>query len=537
MSEAESASIRRSRRFDDQLRSASLRRALARDRREGADEDRGMRVHALDVGQGQSTLVETPAGETLLYDGGPPAGYGEPTGTYGGETVLAALDRLGVDRLDHVVVGHYDADHVGGLVPVLERAAASGNDLSVGQVYGPDPSLTETKATARVDDLLDALDAAGKSIRGVGAGDEVDLAGTTTTVLNPWDWDHDDEAAVDDQNERSVVLHVDDEASDGAALLTGDVSGATEEKVAANYPALLAEVDLLDAPYHGSARSPGALLRTCDPEVLVFSACHDAGPGHPHDQTLRAVEEQDVPAVLSTGVHESVSVSFAPGRGPRTVAGRDDAARTPEAIQQAIRPEGWDGPMVEPNEAASPEAGAAPRPDGHDDATRLVDAAATGLVASGERTPPEVARAVESGALAARLAGTLVEAARAAGLDDAADALGSAPSLGAAHAEVFEAAREAGAVDDVVAALPGEDRRTDEGPTPEVAEALRAAREDGELDRLVRGGLADAAERAPTTAVARQLFDAAADGAFAAGVDRSGRDDDGRGSEPGRGAA
>ena len=535
MSEGETESVRRSRRFDDQLRSASLRRTLVRDRQADEERDRGMRVHFLDVGQGQSTLVETPAGETLLYDGGPPTGYGEPTGTYGGETALAALDRLGVDHVDHVVVGHYDADHVGGLVPVVERAAASNTDLSVGQVYGPDPSLTETKATSRVDDLLDALDAAGKQIRGVGAGDEIDLAGTTTTVLNPWDWDHEDGPAVDDQNERSVVLHVDDEASEGTTLLTGDMSGATEEKVAANYPALLADVDVLDGPYHGSARSPGALLETCAPAVLVFSASHEAGPGHPHDQTLRAVEEQGVPEVLTTGVHESVSVAFAPGRGPRTVASRDDVARTPEAVQREIRPGGWDGPTVSANEAASLEAGAAPRATDYDDPTRLVDAAATGVVASGERTPVEVARAVESGALADRLATALEAAGRAAGLDD----VGPTPTLGAAYDEVFDAARAAGAVDDVVAALPGEDRRTEEGPTPEVAETLRAAREDGELDRLVRGELADAAERAPTTAVVDQLFAAAADGAFAAAVERTpeGRDADGQGSESGRGAA
>ena len=73
-----------------------------------------LRVHFLDVGQGDSTLVELPDGKILLVDGGDDL---ESTST----TIMRYLKALDIDTIDYLVVSHADTDHCGGLDVVAEH--------------------------------------------------------------------------------------------------------------------------------------------------------------------------------------------------------------------------------------------------------------------------------------------------------------------------------------------------------------------------------------------------------------------------------
>lgn len=69
-------------------------------------------VHSIDVGQGNSVLIELPNGKTLLYDAGP---------TDAGDTVVSYLKTQGITSLDAIVASHADEDHTGGFLTVLEE--------------------------------------------------------------------------------------------------------------------------------------------------------------------------------------------------------------------------------------------------------------------------------------------------------------------------------------------------------------------------------------------------------------------------------
>ena len=69
-----------------------------------------MWVHMLDVGQGDSILIETPAGDAILIDAGPASGQ-----------VSSQLAKLGVEDLDLVVATHPHADHIGGMRSVIVK--------------------------------------------------------------------------------------------------------------------------------------------------------------------------------------------------------------------------------------------------------------------------------------------------------------------------------------------------------------------------------------------------------------------------------
>lgn len=88
----------------------------------GVDLDRGkLRVTVLDVGQGDSILVETPSGRTMLIDGGGPNDESEvDPAEVGRKTVIPYLRYRGIGKLDVVVLTHPHSDHSGGLVAVLK---------------------------------------------------------------------------------------------------------------------------------------------------------------------------------------------------------------------------------------------------------------------------------------------------------------------------------------------------------------------------------------------------------------------------------
>jgi beta-lactamase superfamily II metal-dependent hydrolase len=80
-----------------------------------------LEAHYIDVGQGDSILVQLPSGQTILIDGGTAsAGY----------TVVAYLNRLGVSKIDHLIATHPHEDHIGGLITVLRA-------IPIDKVYMP----------------------------------------------------------------------------------------------------------------------------------------------------------------------------------------------------------------------------------------------------------------------------------------------------------------------------------------------------------------------------------------------------------------
>jgi len=84
-----------------------------------------LRIVSIDVEGGAATLFVTPEGKSLLIDTGWPAGFGEmpsPDGTQeAADRIVAAAKKLGVSKLDYVLVTHYHDDHSGGLAALASK--------------------------------------------------------------------------------------------------------------------------------------------------------------------------------------------------------------------------------------------------------------------------------------------------------------------------------------------------------------------------------------------------------------------------------
>ncbi|MCY4624910.1 MAG: ComEC/Rec2 family competence protein, partial [Chloroflexi bacterium] len=226
--------------------------------------DGRLTVTFLDVGQGDAIFIQTPSGKQLLIDGGPdPEVLQRELGN-----VMPFWDR----SLDVIVLTHPDADHLNGLVSVLERYdVALVAETGVASTSAQYASWQRLLANRHDPQTLDAF--AGQELR---IGD-----GVVIRVLHPAEdvpaW------TPDLRNNSGVTLRL--SYGDVSFLLPADIHRYAEEALVASGASLRATV--LKAAHHGSATSSSqAFLEAVQPEYVVVSAGAENKFGHPATEVV-----------------------------------------------------------------------------------------------------------------------------------------------------------------------------------------------------------------------------------------------------------
>jgi competence protein ComEC len=290
-------------------------------------------VHNINVGQSTSTLVVGPTGETMLID----------TGDFNddGELVLAYLQRHDIDRIDHLVVTHNDADHIGGNAAVIEYYETEAD--GIGAIH--DPGIAASTNT--YEEYLDAVERHDVRLLETREGDRIDVEGVDVQVLGPSEPYLADGA----RNENSIVLRL--EYGRTSFLWTGDAEAQQEAYLVEHYgPQLNSTV--YKAGHHGSgSSSSGPLLNAASPEAAVISSAYQSRYGHPHEEVLQRLADRSIPAYW-TGVHGNV-VLVSNGEG---VSIRTQQAATTDPLTLRDAPSVQPGSTVPVEERA--RIGAAP---------------------------------------------------------------------------------------------------------------------------------------------------------------------------------
>jgi competence protein ComEC len=251
--------------------------------------DDKLHVTFLDVGQGDAIFIETPGGAQILVDGGPD-----------GSAVLSELGRQMPfwDRtLDLVVLTHPDADHLTGLIAVLERYGVRA------VVAGHAPHKTDLLQTWET-----ALATGGAlPIQGQ-AGTRLELSDDITLdILHPVpnsSTANEDEINASTTNDNSVVMRL--VYRNVAFLLPGDVEAEVEQRLVRSGAYLRSTV--IKVPHHGSKTSSSqAFLAAAQPQVAVISVGADNDFGHPSRDVLQRL--QDTPHVYRTDRDGCVTIS------------------------------------------------------------------------------------------------------------------------------------------------------------------------------------------------------------------------------------
>ncbi len=238
-----------------------------------------LRTDVIDVGQGTSTLVRFPTGETMLVDGG---GFRDDSHDIGRLVVAPFLWNMGVRKLDHIVLSHDHPDHRNGLRFIL-------SNFDTGCFWTS--KITEYRKRDGSSPLEEIASRRGIKVRSFpDLLNELAIGDARVNVRHPGPEDIEHPHS-DSLNDTSLVIEV--VFGDTTLILPGDIGAEVEssitEKFAKNRQVLLV------APHHGSEYSNSAeFIDALRPIGVIFSCGYANQFGFPAPGALNRYEERKI---------------------------------------------------------------------------------------------------------------------------------------------------------------------------------------------------------------------------------------------------
>lgn len=204
----------------------------------------------VNVGQGDCSVIKLPHGKTIMVDGGGSASYS--TYDVGSAEVMPMLRKNGVEKVEAVILSHYDKDHADGIVTVMDN-------LEVGEIFMPD-YLPNTPYR----DIIESKAAeTGTRVHYINSSCAMSVADVLVKFIYS-----DFQKNSDNDNDKSLIAKV--SYGNTSVLYTGDISRLSELGIEKE------KCDILKIPHHGSKSSTSEhLLRNTMPAFCVFCLGED----------------------------------------------------------------------------------------------------------------------------------------------------------------------------------------------------------------------------------------------------------------------
>ncbi|MFW5998702.1 MAG: helix-hairpin-helix domain-containing protein [Bacillota bacterium] len=262
-----------------------------------------LKVHFIDVGQGDSILIQSPEDKNILIDGGNRWNKVE-------EKLISYLKKQEVTTLDAVVSTHPHADHIGGLSAVIR-------EFEVEQIY--DSGRIHTSKT--YENYLLLIDEKDIPFVTPRRGDVLEIGELSFKVLHP---DQNKDVNQYSLNNSSLVLQL--EFEEISFLFTGDIEKEVQQEIVDTDIDIKANI--LKVGHHGSETfAHEVFMRRANPEIAVIQAGEDNRYGHPHEETLNLLKEEDI-EIFRNDIHGDIIITAAGGEY-EIDAGKDKTPRAP----------------------------------------------------------------------------------------------------------------------------------------------------------------------------------------------------------------
>ena len=222
-----------------------------------------LKVHFLDVGQGDSIFIELPTNETILID----ASIKDAS-----NKIINYLREENVSKIDYVFATHPHSDHIGGMSAVIKA-------FDIGQIYMP-KAVTTTKT---YENLLLTIKDKNLKIKAAKAGNTIiDTDDLKLVVLAP------NQDSYESLNNYSIVLKL--TYKEKSFLFMGDAETLSDKEITGDIQA-----DVLKVGHHGSRTSTSqAFLNKVNPSYAVISVGLNNDYKHPHQEVIDRLEKKNI---------------------------------------------------------------------------------------------------------------------------------------------------------------------------------------------------------------------------------------------------
>lgn len=226
-------------------------------------------ISFIDVGQGDSMLVSTPKGKNILIDGG--GSRDEESFNVGKQTLIPYLLNKGITKLDYIIISHFDSDHVGGILSVLEELKAEKVIICKQEENENYKRFKEIVKNKKI------------KVYVVKKGDNLKIE--ENIWLNIL-WPKDERIKENAINNNSIVAKLN--YKNFSILLTGDIEKIAENQILKEYENTnILNANILKVAHHGSkSSSTNEFLEKVKPQIALIGVGEKNTFGHPNEGVL-----------------------------------------------------------------------------------------------------------------------------------------------------------------------------------------------------------------------------------------------------------
>ena len=237
---------------------------------------RDLQINFVDVGQGDSTFIITPKNKTILIDGG-----GSNTGSFdvGENTLLPYVLDKGYNKIDLMIISHFDSDHVGGLLTILEEIKVE--------------KILIAKQEEQSENYKRFLNIVKEKNIPVIIGKEGDKINIEKDLYLDILFPESEQIEENVINNNSLVFNI--HYNNFSMLFTGDIEEIAEKRIIEITNKSRLKADIIKIPHHGSkTSSTRELLERVLPKIALIGVGKDNLFGHPSSETIDKLDELEI---------------------------------------------------------------------------------------------------------------------------------------------------------------------------------------------------------------------------------------------------
>lgn len=231
----------------------------------GCDKKSLLSIHMIDVGQGDSILVQTPTNKNILIDGGDEDSE---------NIIISYLRQKRIKTIDIIIATHPDSDHIGSLDNIIKK-------FNVNSIYMPEQS-TDSEA---YQNLINSCTDKNLSIQHLYKNDVLNIDNNINIyVLRP-------SYIQEESNLNSIVFKL--TFNDNSFLFMGDAEEENEKEILHSFK--LNNINFIKIGHHGSNSSSSLeFIKKISPDIAAISCGYKNQYGHPHREVINNLKQNHV---------------------------------------------------------------------------------------------------------------------------------------------------------------------------------------------------------------------------------------------------